>query len=97
MGFDGMESDISLNSAMGFSAAGKPRPSYAKLHVELRGRSSWGQDPGGLRLRPRRKGMRITLAERRAPTSTLNRPGRGSDAASVFPAAPTGLPCEAAK
>jgi hypothetical protein len=29
VGFDGMESDISLNSAIGFSAAGKPQPNYA--------------------------------------------------------------------
>jgi hypothetical protein len=29
VGFDGMESDISLNSAIGFSATGKPQPNYA--------------------------------------------------------------------
>ena len=29
VGFDGMESDISLNSAIGFSAAGTPQPNYA--------------------------------------------------------------------
>jgi hypothetical protein len=29
VGFDGMESDISLNSAISFSAAGKPQPNYA--------------------------------------------------------------------
>lgn len=29
VGFDGMESDISLNSAVGFSAAGKEQPNYA--------------------------------------------------------------------
>jgi hypothetical protein len=29
VGFDGMESDISLGSAIGFSAAGKPQPNYA--------------------------------------------------------------------
>jgi PKD domain len=29
VGFNGMESDISLNSAIGFSAAGKPQPNYA--------------------------------------------------------------------
>ena len=29
VGFDGMESDISLNSAIAFSAAGKPQPNYA--------------------------------------------------------------------
>ena len=29
VGFDGMESDISLNSAIGFSVAGKPQPNYA--------------------------------------------------------------------
>jgi PKD domain len=29
VGFDGMESNISLNSAIGFSATGKPQPNYA--------------------------------------------------------------------
>lgn len=29
VGFDGMESDISLNSAISFSASGKPQPNYA--------------------------------------------------------------------
>jgi hypothetical protein len=29
VGFDGMESDISLNSAISFSAVGKPQPNYA--------------------------------------------------------------------
>ena len=57
VGFDGMESDISLNSAIGFSAAGKPQPNYATYTWNFGDGTSRGQDPGSLRLCPGRQGM----------------------------------------